>query len=107
MKDIEELEKEAQRIITEYTAATTTDMVEIHLDDIPKMASELVKTIIKQPKPIYKAGDKVEIVANTSYHGLSIGETVVLHSYNQKDNDWIAFDGKRYWYVVESEFKPA
>jgi hypothetical protein len=106
MKDIEELEKEVQRIITEYTAATTTDMVEIHLDDIPKMASELVKTIIKQPKPTYKAGDRVEIVDNTNGHRFKIGEIVELMEYDTVTDDWYAFYRNNYWWIVESDFKP-
>lgn len=49
MKSKEELEKIAQRIITEHTAATITETVEISLNDIPKIAAELVKNIAYEP----------------------------------------------------------
>lgn len=56
----------------------------------------------------YKSGDLVKITGNSNHHEFSTGETVRLKQ-KCRDGVWTAeyLDGRDYWYVNESDMKPA
>lgn len=70
-------------------------------------------TIVEYPfakvtEPVYKAGDKVRIVAAKSGHRFPIGKIVRLVEYRQRSSDWKAeyLDGHDFWIITKDEIEP-
>ena len=92
------------------SAAVSKDRYEASMKEIGWIAHNYLSNLELElgeylNREAIKPGTKVKIIDNESNHRFDIGETVIIHNYNDLHDNWTVTNGNNYWYLVRNDFE--